>query len=492
MEPEKDMSHHPSDEQLASFLEPSLAPRELEKLARHLDACAACEARLEEIEPVFSQLREGFRRLHSYLPAMETAGSLEDLQAAMDRLDSTGARRRPFNFTWLGGAIAAAFMVAALFITWGRGSEMRAETLLARAVSASAENLRTPQLLRIRTRSASFVRPAREEPSNREAQAIRERFATAHYNWREPLAPQSYLDWRQAVQHKRSRVIESPQESTIETVTYVGTLRNASFTLDASLTPVKGMFRFADEEWVEITVAREAAAIQAPEVAARVHEPANSPATATIESLEEREMDVFLAMDAANIGASNPIEMEVDASGAITVTAYGLTRENEIQLHTALIGTQGVTIRTVDGRREPPNPSDGIDAILRVSQDVSFEAGFLRDLESRIRGGSLSDAGEEKLLGLRRKHATKIMGQLQELRGALEQSHNSFHPIPQEPPTQTQARAVAENAAAVDRLITVLYAGQDTSASSWRDLETAFSKLEATARSYAQTLGVSR
>ncbi len=99
------------------------------------------------------------------------------------------------RFAWLSGVAAAAIVVAFL-LPWGRQSEIRADTLLARAATSAVHNAR-PSRLRIRTRRTSFVRPAAlrgAAASGRDEAAIEERFVAAHYDWQEPLSVQSYTD----------------------------------------------------------------------------------------------------------------------------------------------------------------------------------------------------------------------------------------------------------------------------------------------------------
>ena len=137
---------------------------------------------------------------------------------------------------------------------------MRAETLLSRAATSGGQITR-PSHLRIRTRTVSFVRPAAirgELSEDKEEAAIREHFAAAHYDWQEPLSVQSYSNWRHSLTQKTSKVSPVRDERTgqpeqrIETTTIGGELQSASLSLDASLAPVSGLFRFADQEWVEI------------------------------------------------------------------------------------------------------------------------------------------------------------------------------------------------------------------------------------------------
>ena len=72
---------HPSDAQLASFLDPALGPGEVERLVIHLDKCPACEARLEELEPAFSAYRRWLEGVHARVSRPDL--DLPDLRTKM-------------------------------------------------------------------------------------------------------------------------------------------------------------------------------------------------------------------------------------------------------------------------------------------------------------------------------------------------------------------------------------------------------------------------
>jgi hypothetical protein len=526
MEPMQELNH-PSDDQLASFLDPGLAPDELESLVGHLDACSGCAARLEKIEPAFSQYRHCLDAVHSRVPRRELDPS--DLWMRMERLEADRSPQRftpsglaPSKFTpslaWL-SAIAAAVIVTIFLLPWGRGSEMRAETLLARA-SSSAVQVKHPSHLHIRTRSASFVRPVafRGDASAEDKQqtAIREHFAAAHYDWADPLSSQAYTDWRHRLTHKTTGVSSERNETTgqveqrIETTTADGELRDASLTLDAALAPVSGRFEFADREWVEITVAPDPPASPAPSVATASRVASPPPQTtptgevppaepaASKPPLAQRELSVRLAIDALDLGPADPIEVDVQPEGRILVTSYGLLPQVTQQLRARLDQIQGVTLRPAaignSPRETPPRAVDRADVILQASQEVSFEAHLLAELATRFEPSTeatLPSTARADLLTLRRKHSARMLRKVEALQRELESEPPGFHPASQGSDAVLGAPQMAKAATAVDRSITVLYAGKQPDAAlarSWRELEEQFGALQSLARAYSDRM----
>jgi hypothetical protein len=518
VEPMQELNH-PGDERLASFLDPELGPEELERLAAHLDICSVCEARLEKMEPAFSQYRRCLGEVHARVARSNLDPRTRDpwakeLWTKMERLEATRSARRTvtMRFAWLSGVAAAAIVVAFL-VPWGGQSEIRADTLLARAATSVPRNTR-PSRLRIRTRTALFVRPAAIRggaASGREEAAIQERFVAAHYDWQEPLSVQSYRDWRRSLKQKTSKVLPDRDERTgqpeqrVETTTIGGELLDASLSLDASLAPVSGLFRFADQEWVEITIAPDpvphpsSVVLAGTPVASPQPETSASPAGAKgpSESIAMRELSVRLAIDALNLGAGNPLEVTVEPAGAIVVTSYGLGPELEKQLRAGLEPIQGVTLRSAENGKlqdVAPRPVDQADRILRASQDASYEAHFLAVIANRFppdAEAGLSGAGKTRLLDLRKKHSDRMVGDLAELRSELEKERSGFRPASADLSMGVQVQRMAQSATAVDRLITILFAGkiaEGAQAESWRELETQLGMLQSLSGAYSGDL----
>jgi hypothetical protein len=492
---------HPSDDQLASFFDPALPPEALEALASHIDSCRECELRFDQIEPALSQYRRCQEAVHARIerPARRDA----ELWAEMERLEANRVVRRSkaWRFAWA-GAIAAALVVGMfLFFPAGRGSELRAETLLARAATATAQS-RSNHQLRIRTRTVSFVRPAVRHGETAEETAIGQHFAAAHYDWRDPLNPQSYSNWRNGLKRKTSKISARRDERTgqldqrIETTTQDGPLVDASLVLDTNLVPVGGWFRFADQEWVEISAVPEAAPEPTPE-AANDAAPVVRETRSSLEErdLLERDLTVRLAIDALHPGASEPIEVTAEPAREILVTTYRLAPERLKELEASLKKIDGVTLRAVD---QASPIADHTDGLPRASQEVSFEAHYLAELASRfdpvvtmLNVTMLSAASQAKLLALETRHAAQLTSDLTTLRHELEQERFDFADRSPAEPSGAETRVLADSAAAVDRLVTELYSGAEIAgdpATLRRDLALNFARLEHLADGYSRRL----
>jgi len=498
MEPNQQLAH-PSDAQLASFLDPALGVEALEALVAHLDNCPMCEGRLENIEPAFSQFRLCLEAVHSRIS--RSSGSERELWAKMERLESGGAPqgRMAWRIAWTSGIAATLIAFAVLILPGERGSELRAETLLARVAVATKQTTVNRRLL-IRTRTVSFMRLSERHPDTAEEKAVRAHFVAAHYDWLDPLGPQSYSDWRHSLKHKTSKVfatrnaLSGQPEQCIETTTGDGTLVDVSLTIDAHLLPVKGSFRFADQEWIEITTVPDPdlAASSAPAVAVSPALSAKVPAGAPSPPLAERELAVRLAIDALQIGAGEPIEVTVEPTGGILVTTYHLTTGQRSELQMGLDRVGGVTLRAADGiagetEAVSPRLVDRSDLILHSSQDLAYEAHLLAELASRFDAAAdaLSASSRNKLWALRMKHAIEMNRDLATLRRELE-----WEP-PSDPGGQPQVQRMANCASTVDRLISELYSGSDVDsdpAAMRRQLQSEFALLQNLAGAYFRYL----
>lgn len=505
MQPWDEITHneatHPTSDQLASFFDPTLGPEVLEALAAHIDGCPECEIRLEQIEPTLSQYRLCLDDMHACIkrPSRKDA----ELWAEMERLEANRALRRSarWRFAWAGGLVAVLVAGVVLLFPAGRGSELRAEALLARAATVAAQS-GSNYRLRVRTRTASFVRPAVRHSETAEETAVGERFVVAHYDWRDPLNPRSYSNWRNRLKRKTSKVSASRDERTgqldqrIETRTQDGVLLDASLVLDANLAPVGASFQFADREWVEITAIPEVAPSpspvvrQAPAEHREVNESAPSRSSFATRDLLERDLDVRLTIDALHASASEPIEVTPGPAGEINVIAYGLAPQRLKQLQASLEKIDGVKLRATDETTPIADQSDGLP---RASQDVSFEAHYLAELANRFDSvvTMLSAVNRAKLLALQTSHAAQLMSDLQTLRQELEQEHFDFADSSPADPAPAETRALADGAAVVDRLITELYSGaaiDGDPAALRRDLAVDFARLERLADEYSRRL----
>ncbi len=484
---------HPSDDQLASFWAGTLSRVAVDALVAHVDTCAACAARLDEFEPALAQ----YRLVHGQIP--ETGG--EGLWKKMEEIEARRAHRERrwalmWRPVWVACAAAAAAAIAMLVLPHGGGMELRAETLLIQSIKV-APRPAPGRHIRVKTRRASFERPATATAT--EDTRLRTRFEEANYNWNDPLSAQSYLDWHRSRRNKTTTLASSidgagQAQQTIETKTDDGTLRDASLTLDAKLIPVSAWFQFSDNERVEIITEPDPAVASVPTLPLPQSGPAVPVPLAKPEEprapIAERAIEVFLAIDALQADAGEPIDVTTSPGDDIVVTTYGLAPELEAKLRAGLEPIRGVTLRLGAAQAHPePRRSGEPQQLMRASQDVSFEAHLLDGLAERFDSSTetgLLEASKSKLWELRMKHAALLDGDLAKLRDAIEKERPGF---------RTQRfhaggpQALGPCAAAIDRSITQLFAGaaiDNDQDAIWRQLEIEIGRLEALANDYSR------
>jgi hypothetical protein len=493
---------HPSDGEMASFWSGTLSTEAQERMAAHVDECAACEARLERIEPACSRYRKCLNLVHE-----QTQRSPSPEARLWTRMEEAEVRRAPrplrvWRPAWVTTGMAAALVsLALLLLSRVGGSELRAESLLRQAANAPSP-AGSQRHLRIKTSHAVFERPVmRSAAASREEAAIRARFVAAHYNWDDPLSARSFSDWRHGLKHKTSEVqslrgASGKPEQSIETRTKEGVLREASLILDDNLSPVSAQFRFADQEWVEVTTLPKPSTdpVETPSMPAAPK--AVGRETLPIEPLAVRELRVRLAIDALEVGAEQPIDVSVDAAGAILVTTYHLAPELEAALRANLEEMPSVTLRSATGQQIQQSPTEPMDRAIRASQDVSFEAHLLAGLANRFDASSETQLGrpdKTKLWGMRSRHAIAMNRDLMILWRELQRQRADFRSGSAGSSALSsdgsQAQRLAESAASVDRLVTLLFANPDSEAekaASWRKLAVELGELQGQSASYAR------
>lgn len=501
---------HPNEAMLAAVLNQPMPPVEVERILEHLDHCRSCDRRQQELEPAISEYRRFRQRMAPQLPRPPLPWA--DIWVEMDRIDRNPLEqinrasrvkqmpnRRIMRPGWL-SAIAAGILLAGLAL-WPHGdSLMRAETLLRKATLATSHSsARTRSHLRVKTRTASFIRPAVlvRGTQTDQMEAVRTRFEAAHYDWTDPLNPAALGSWRNSLANKSDKVTKTdrePAEYTLETSTDEGSLRDAALTFEAKdLQPVSGRFQFADAEWVEI-----AAVPDAPELPAAPG-PAPAPATTVAPEapsappievprmlseieLAEREVEVRAAIDRMAPGAGEPIGIETE-SGKVVVTIYNLAPQQEGQLRASLQGMEGVVIRSPDSNASPagqtavaaPFPAiDTSEAIVSRAHVLDQLARrFPPDLEAR-----LSETSRATLQVLRSRQISAVRQDVETLVGQL----SSTRPLSvgTEPSVPDVSASLTQTATAVQRLVTSIYAGgagQVDPASVWPQLAAELSRL---------------
>src|SRR5262249_31770054 len=104
---------------------------------------------------------------------------------------------------------------------------------------------------------------------------------------------------------------------------------------------------------------------------------------------------------------------------------------------------------------------------------------------------SLGASGKSQLMELSKKHSDRMVRDLAELKGELEKERSGFRAASVDLSVGGQIQRMAQTATAVDRLITMLFAGkiaEGAQAESWRELESQFGMLQSLAGAYSGDL----
>jgi hypothetical protein len=506
---------HPSTRRLASLLDTELSAPERERMLNHLDACAACSQRLEEIEPALGR----FRQCHEWLDrhAPPPPRPWPDIWDAFERADRAPRPailpppRHPAKRALWVGALAAG-IAAATLILWpmGEGSVVRAETLL-RQAAANPTPLAATRRLRVQTPTASFIRtavlPGTQASATGEA-AIRSQFAAAHYDWSDPLNPASYSGWRNRLKQKRDRVdvirkgdTTASNRYTIVTDTDADPLAEATLTLEATnLTPIGGKFVFANRDWVEISVLPDASVpIEAPPIHPAVSLPARASVPQTCgnpaDSVPEREFQVRAAIDDLSTQAGVPVQVEVSAAGCIVVTPYGLDAGQDRTLRTRLASQPGVQVEPNQALAGPP-PDAAVSGsrsgpAIDLGDSIAASAHLLNQLADRFPPqveAKLNPVDRAALLQMRRKHAAQMNAAIESLSHELARADGlavDSDAIDQAP--AYSVAALVRAATSVNRLVTA-YCTRPDPASIQPALSAEFARLRHLASLCDQTL----
>jgi hypothetical protein len=496
-------SAHPSDEKLADLLYAELAAEDAERMMEHLDVCDECSRRVEEMEPAFAAYESYRSVVAAKMPPPEP---WPDIWAEMRRLD---AERQPVILparrvrpVWM-GAIAASLVLAAL-VLWpsGRQAEARADVLLGQA-RKSMPARSTRRRIRIQTANSSFIRPAvlRGE-AIRQDDPFRARFEAAHYDYADPLSPVAYGDWRDHLRRRSVKVVEDRKQTTVDTSTTEGPLRDAALTIDTlDMSVIGAKFTFEDRQWVEITQIPDAAAeaIPAPQQARRAPQPDVAPepkleTPSPNSELPQRELKVWAAIDVLNAGAGAPISVDVESDGRIVVTAYSLSESQQEELRVSLESIPGVAVRSANDAQQHSDISRAGDSIINLSESIVSRAHSLDRLAirfpSQVEAG-FSPPDRATLREMRMRRALALTRDVEELRRALSKDRPiAFADSGEDAAVSTEALVSA--AAIVDRVVTSLYADTADATSTWAELSKQLSRLHKISQLYTRSLEVSQ
>lgn len=490
---------HPTEELLLALFEEQLPAAEVEHLLAHLDSCQICEQRVSLIEPAFARYQRCRELIAPRLPKPpqpwgDIVAEMQKVERARRTVPMPGRKRGTVRPAWM-GALAAAVLVGAILF-WPHGSsELRADTLLLKARSASPR--RSPNSrLRVRTPRFTFLRPAVLSDATSEVpemDAIRAQFAAAHYDWSDPLSAGAYANWRAKIAHRTVEVSEDRGQSTIRTVADGGGIAEASLTLDASdLSPVSARFVFSPQDWVEIAKAPDASVEVRPLASAPADAPVTQPASSVEPSVAERELMTRLAIDRLGAGAGEPIDVDVEPDGRIVVTPYRLGELRESQLRANLQGVERVTVRSPEAserQEEAPASLAGADPAIDASNAIASRAHLLSQLAERfppVTEAELSPAARKDLREMRVRHARALEGDIDTLARVLAQNRPLRLSASELPDGDPVPKALLESAVAVNRMVTSLYAEKAGEGSAWPRLGEELARLRYLAHHYSQ------
>ena len=501
---------HPGEEQLLQFADGELRSKEAAAIRAHLEACWSCRTQFQELTREigdYMHYHEG--GLKPSLPAPPRPW--DDIRVRMRRIDQarpSAPRRAPRR--WL--AAAAVLLLACLAAyRFGRPPVASAAELLRKAVAADASAPRERRQIRVRTRTHSFTRAAsHSSQTTAAAEPLETLFASARFNWQDPLSARSYAAWRDQLADKRDEVepLPAPGMYRIRTTTAHSPLTEATITLRGQdLSPVSETFQFGGNEWVEITeiqgepvlpspAAPLIAEARAPEAALEPAPHLETSATAT------QELQVIAALHGIGADLGEPIEL-TRSGRKLVVTGTGMEPERQEQVRSSLARVPGVAVRFDDPR--PLDPEAGAsktamsvaaarvplqaelekavggrvafekfaNRVLELSEASMARAHALRNLAERFPPSAESQLGDRDktlLATLRREHAQALSGSAGEILNSVKPALAALGEGSERAPAETalgpdwQAGAVQVfvSAQQVDQLLNVLLAGADS------------------------------
>lgn len=476
---------HLGDDRLQRFADGEIVEAEVRQ---HVDACAECSRRLEEIE-----LRnEEYAQYHAELKASDPAPprEWEDLRPRMTA--------RPMRWrVW--GAVAATVLVAfAAYDRMSKPAAVNAAELLRKAAAAEKPS-KSGRRIRVKTTKRELVRPAFVVGGV--STELESMFLSARFSWQEPLSARSFAAWREGLSEKQDVVREEDGGYEIETTTSEGPLRAATIVLDGDLRAVRETLVFASET-VEI------AAVEVEPDPAPIVPPAGvkPSAPAALAAGPSTELRALAALHAIGADLGEPVQ--VTRGDEVVVTATGLTEARERQVRAAVESIPGVVYRSEavplpDGRGSARGVAvaqgrasqlagvlgeDGVNRILDASEAVMARAFALRGLSRRfphVVEAQLVDADRDVLASMRSEHVAGIRRHVAALQASvapLLSGKVEAAAAAVSGDWQSRADRLFTAAQAVDHLLTrVLAGGQDFSRLA-PELGDALANLDAEAR----------
>lgn len=437
---------HLSDEQLAQFQDGNLRSNEL----IHLESCGECSSRLHDLERAISTFHEYLKAAHHRQPPPP-----QPWQGLSAIVAGHSNDKPKFSLRWVWmAATAASLLVVFLFVDWKRSNDASAtaQDLLSRS---SRIDPPPESRISVMTRGATILRPALLETEidpDPSLERLHRAFDHANYNWREPLSARSFLAWRNGLARKRDRVnvIGEGSQRTyrVRTENPAGPLKAAALTLQAAdMRPTAGSFDFVDGGTVEMSLVG-----KLPEGIVEGHSRKAKDASPETPAGPEDTLRVLAALHRIGADVEDPIAVSEDPNRGVVVRGSGLSPERQKAILENLSGLPRTTVdfsaadprdRSSSSRsseRYVPSLPAGIrqkleersggavalqiltDEVLDSSASLLARVHAVEVLRERFPPSvesNLTPAGRRILGDMRRDHAAKIKGEIEDIQAKL-------------------------------------------------------------------------
>jgi hypothetical protein len=422
---------HLNEEQLLRYADGELAPREANQARAHLEACWQCRVEFEELQKTIAECVRYRKDIQQFLP--QPPSPWADIYPRFGEIDRSLDRPTLFQkaaqwFSWSmvpkWAPVPIALILAALLIyRLKEAPAVQAAELLRKAVAAADSRKSQPRMIQIRTKHQQIRRAAvTQEASSPESGSLQALFASAHYDWQDPLSAKSYQDWRDRLSDRRDEISQKSDGYVIQTETSSGPLTQASLRLSIpDLRPIEERLEFGDNEWVEVTeVAPETSIAEAagetkvtlpksaPELAREEPAPSVIPAAPVHTATIGDELQVMLALHKISADLGDPIDVSLKAD-QVLVTGVGLPPQRQREIRNALSANPNVVVQFNEpgastSAAPAPRPEGTVNADIsqlqaRVAEKVGGRIHF-EELSSQVL--DLSDQMMARTYALRR------------------------------------------------------------------------------------------
>ena len=364
------LDRHP-EQDLLSYLDGELSPRQSRGIADHLSSCGECRAELQQFQDSLAECASYHRAQASEMPLAPQPW--RDLYHDFARIDRSlantsllGRLMSPLVHSgvprWAFVAGLAGLIVLVTLNQLRQAPSVQAATLLRKAVAVSQAQPRRAHRIRVRSsRQPEFTRIAGAQGvavEAAQARAIAALFRKVSWDWNDPLSARSFEQWRDQQVHKTDEVttVQNPQVpaehlTQIRTVSAGGELEAASITLNADdYVPVAERLEFRNADWVELSEIAETPTENAGgsgpshvEAPVRAAEPPSRPAAFAPEASASISDELQVLSALSGIGADlgeGELQDVTLAEGKVVVTGPGSIppqRQNEIRASLAAL-----------------------------------------------------------------------------------------------------------------------------------------------------------